>query len=42
METEKDNGILPRVTKCSDGSFCCDNQANCCNDHEGVILDESK
>lgn len=32
---------LPRVNICPDGSYCCDNQPNCCLDKTGVFLDNN-
>ncbi|KAL2166041.1 hypothetical protein VTG60DRAFT_3406 [Thermothelomyces hinnuleus] len=34
-------GIFPRVTICADGSLCCNNDPQCCQDGKGVFLDEA-
>ncbi|EEP77033.1 predicted protein [Uncinocarpus reesii 1704] len=33
------NGLLPRVTRCPDGKYCCDSDKNCCEKGEGIELD---
>lgn len=33
------SGFLPRVTQCSDGSWCCSYDATCCSNGRGVFLD---
>lgn len=38
-ETEQLSGFLPRVSQCSDGSWCCVNDATCCSNSRGVFLD---
>ncbi|KAK5659509.1 hypothetical protein OQA88_711 [Cercophora sp. LCS_1] len=40
-ETEADGGRLPRVTECEDGSLCCNNDPQCCQNKSGVFLDEN-
>lgn len=32
--------MFPRVTPCSDGSLCCNNDPQCCQDGKGIFLDE--
>ncbi|KAL2150538.1 hypothetical protein VTH82DRAFT_7101 [Thermothelomyces myriococcoides] len=34
-------GIFPRVTVCPDGSLCCNNDRQCCQDRKGIFLDEN-
>ncbi|KAI9695933.1 MAG: hypothetical protein M1820_008345 [Bogoriella megaspora] len=34
-------GYVPRVNICQDGSYCCDNDPNCCLDHTGVFLNQT-
>ncbi|KAH6838609.1 hypothetical protein B0I37DRAFT_358357 [Chaetomium sp. MPI-CAGE-AT-0009] len=34
-------GIFPRVTPCEDGSLCCNNDPQCCQNGDGIFLDES-
>ncbi|KAL2177465.1 uncharacterized protein P884DRAFT_299859 [Thermothelomyces heterothallicus CBS 202.75] len=34
-------GVFPRVTICADGSLCCNNDPQCCQDGKGVFLDEA-
>ncbi|KAK4032012.1 hypothetical protein C8A01DRAFT_20861 [Parachaetomium inaequale] len=34
-------GVFPRVAPCSDGSLCCNNDPQCCQDGKGIFLDES-
>ncbi|KAK4188572.1 hypothetical protein QBC35DRAFT_382313 [Podospora australis] len=41
LYNETANRILPRVTECRDGSLCCNNDPQCCQDGRGVFLDES-
>ena len=31
-------GFLPRVVICSDGSFCCDDEPDCCQQNRGIVL----
>ncbi|KAL2161809.1 hypothetical protein VTH06DRAFT_7593 [Thermothelomyces fergusii] len=33
--------IFPRVKVCADGSLCCDNNKQCCEEGKGIFLDES-
>lgn len=33
------SGFLPRVSQCSDGSWCCSYDATCCSNGRGVFLD---
>ncbi|KAI7775315.1 hypothetical protein LA080_007032 [Diaporthe eres] len=33
------SGFLPRVSQCSDGSWCCSYDATCCSGGRGVFLD---
>ncbi|WEW58826.1 hypothetical protein PRK78_004294 [Emydomyces testavorans] len=33
------SGFLPRVTKCPDGSYCCDSDIKCCEKGKGIVLD---
>ncbi|KAK3357909.1 hypothetical protein B0T25DRAFT_451277 [Lasiosphaeria hispida] len=40
-ETEFGNGVLPRVVPCNDGSLCCNQDPQCCQDRRGVFLDEN-
>ncbi|RSL48018.1 hypothetical protein CEP54_013117 [Fusarium duplospermum] len=37
---EEDNDRFPRVKRCEDGSFCCDNDSGCCNAGRGVFIDD--
>ncbi|KAK4457122.1 hypothetical protein QBC42DRAFT_350718 [Cladorrhinum samala] len=39
--SETETNRMPRVTMCSDGSLCCDNEKNCCAQGKGIFLDES-
>ncbi|KXX77955.1 hypothetical protein MMYC01_206787 [Madurella mycetomatis] len=39
--TYNETGIFPRVVVCGDGSLCCDNYRQCCQDGRGIFLDES-
>ncbi|KAK4235054.1 hypothetical protein C8A03DRAFT_18147 [Achaetomium macrosporum] len=39
--TETRGGVFPRVTPCLDGSLCCNNDPQCCQDGKGIFLDES-
>ncbi|KAK4202129.1 hypothetical protein QBC40DRAFT_277011 [Triangularia verruculosa] len=39
-ETEASNGVLPRVVQCGDGSLCCNNNPQCCQDGKGTFLNE--
>ncbi|KAK4667773.1 uncharacterized protein QC764_704750 [Podospora pseudoanserina] len=39
-ETAASNGVLPRVVQCRDGSLCCNNDPQCCQDGKGTFLDE--
>ncbi|KAK0747301.1 hypothetical protein B0T21DRAFT_354052 [Apiosordaria backusii] len=39
-ETEASNGVLPRVVECRDGSLCCNNDPQCCQDGKGTFLNE--
>ncbi|KAI5456491.1 hypothetical protein BGZ63DRAFT_367086 [Mariannaea sp. PMI_226] len=32
-------GILPRVSICADGSLCCNDDAHCCDEGNGIFLD---
>ncbi|KAH6635806.1 hypothetical protein F5144DRAFT_600594 [Chaetomium tenue] len=34
-------GIFPRVTPCKDGSLCCNDDPQCCQNGKGIFLDES-
>ncbi|KAK0667901.1 hypothetical protein QBC41DRAFT_277892 [Cercophora samala] len=34
------NGVLPRVVQCGDGSLCCNNDPQCCQDGKGTFLNE--
>ena len=34
-------GILPRIQMCPDGSYCCNNDALCCDKKNGTFLDPS-
>ncbi|EAQ91693.1 hypothetical protein CHGG_03628 [Chaetomium globosum CBS 148.51] len=34
-------GIFPRVTPCNDGSLCCNDDPQCCQNGNGIFLDES-
>ena len=36
--TDTQTGLLPRVSNCTDGSFCCDDDAECCADRRGIFL----
>ncbi|KAM5341486.1 hypothetical protein ACJ41O_014517 [Fusarium nematophilum] len=36
---EETDGRFPRVKLCSDGSYCCDNDAGCCSAGRGTFLD---
>ena len=40
-ETEASGGLLPRVTPCGDGSLCCSNDPQCCQNNRGVFLNEN-
>ncbi|KAM0279203.1 hypothetical protein ACHAQH_004748 [Verticillium albo-atrum] len=39
-ERESSKGRFPQVTICEDGSFCCNNDAQCCERGRGTFLDE--
>lgn len=39
-ESTIDNNFLPRVSQCSDGSWCCNNDPQCCGTGGGTFLDE--
>ncbi|KAH8814887.1 hypothetical protein F5884DRAFT_154763 [Xylogone sp. PMI_703] len=39
-ETKVNHGFLPRVTLCTDGKYCCDNKPNCCENGNGVYLND--
>ncbi|KAK4180183.1 hypothetical protein QBC36DRAFT_320601 [Triangularia setosa] len=39
-ETQASNGVLPRVVECADGSLCCNNDPQCCQDGRGTFLNE--
>ncbi|KAL2019029.1 hypothetical protein VTK56DRAFT_10133 [Thermocarpiscus australiensis] len=41
LYNETRGGIFPRVVSCADGSLCCDEDPQCCQDGRGVFLDES-
>ena len=32
-------GLLPRVERCADGSYCCDTDPKCCSERAGTFLD---
>ncbi|KAL2202203.1 hypothetical protein CC79DRAFT_1338299 [Sarocladium strictum] len=36
--TDENGGILPRVTRCRNGSFCCASDTGCCGDGRGKFL----
>lgn len=36
---DETGGYYPRVRRCDDGSYCCNNEPSCCSDGDGVFLD---
>lgn len=36
---DETTGVFPRATQCDDGSWCCNNNAECCDQGAGVFLD---
>ncbi|KAI8675648.1 hypothetical protein NCS57_00466600 [Fusarium keratoplasticum] len=37
---EEVNNRFPRVKRCEDGSYCCDNDSGCCDAGRGVFIDD--
>ncbi|KAK3302740.1 uncharacterized protein B0T15DRAFT_313890 [Chaetomium strumarium] len=37
----EEKGLFPRVVPCADGSLCCNNDPQCCQNGKGIFLDES-